>query len=367
MTDKSKAKKYNNVKLVIGISKGITSWLLILLFVLSGLSVKLFNEVALFTANSYLQFLIFTLLSGIALSLIFAPVNFYTEYLLEHKFGLSNQTILKWIWENLKSLLVGGIIGIPILLLFFYVLNNFGDFWWLPFSIMLFLISVVLAKILPIIILPLFYKVLPLEDEDLKERIIKLSENVKLNVENVFKFDMSKNTKKANAAFTGLGKTKKIILGDTLLENFSNDEIEAVIAHEIGHFRHKHITKNIIISTLFSFLTFYLMAVLYKISLPLFGFENITDIAALPILSLWAVVIGVLQSPITNGISRKFEYEADQYAIETTDKAEIFINALHKLNEQNLGDEDPHPLVEWYSYSHPSIKKRTAFIEALKK
>lgn len=363
----SKAKKYNKIKLIIGISKGILSWLLILFFVISGLSDELVDLIFMIAPNDYLRFFIFILATGLVGSIIFLPVNFYTGYLLEHKFGLSNQTISKWIWENLKSLFVGGLIGIPILFIFFYALNTYGDYWWLPFSIILFLISVVLAKILPIVILPIFYKVLPLEDEDLKSRIMKLSENVKINVENVFKFDMSKNTKKANAAFTGLGKTKKIILGDTLLENFSNDEIETVIAHEIGHFKHKHIRKNILISTLFSFLTFYLMAVLYKISIPLFGFEYITEIAALPILSLWAVLIGVVQTPISNGISRKFEYEADKYAVEETGKAKIFIEALKKLNEQNLGDPDPHPLVEWYSYSHPSIKKRIAFIESISK
>jgi len=367
MSNQIKAKKYNNIKLVIGIIKGLTSWVLILLFVTSGFSVALFNQITIYVDNTYLQFLGFTLISGVALSIIFAPVNFYTEYLLEHKFGLSNQTIKKWFWQNIKSTLLGTTIGIPVLLIFFYVLNNFGNLWWLPFSIILFLISVVLAKILPIIIFPLFYKVIPLEDEDLKNIIMKLSQNVKLNVENVFKFDMSKNTKKANAAFAGLGKTKKIILGDTLIDNFSNDEIETVIAHEIGHFKYKHITKNIFISTLFSFFTFYLMAGLYKISLPLFGFESITYIPALPVLSLWAVLIGIVQSPITNGISRKFEYEADYYAIEATGKNEIFIEALRKLNTQNLGDTDPHPLVEWYSYSHPSVKKRIAFIKSLKK
>lgn len=360
-----KAKKYNKIKLIIGIGKGVISWILILLFVACGLSETLSNQLSNYIDNAYLLFLSFTIIAGFCLSVLFLPVNFYTEYLLEHKYGLSNQTISKWMIENLKSLLVGGVIGVPILLIFFFALNEFGNFWWLPFSIILFLISVVLAKILPIIILPLFYKVTPIDDEDLKIRIIKLSENVKMNVENVFKFDMSKNTKKANAAFTGMGKTKKIILGDTLLENFSNDEIEVILAHEIGHYKHKHITKNIIISTIFSFLTFFLMAFLYQNTIYLFGFNAITEVAALPILSLWAVLIGIIQSPITNGISRKFEYDADTYAVKETQKGDVFIEALKKLNEQNLGDAEPHPFIEWYSYSHPSIKKRVAFIESL--
>ena len=363
---KINAKKYNQIKISLSVFKGVLSWILILFFVLTGLSSDLLSAVSEFIDNKYFQFLLFSVLSGGALSLLFLPLNFYSEYILEHKYNLSNQTVTKWIIENLKGLLVGGIIGIPILFFFFYSLQTFENLWWLPFAIGMFIISVVLAKILPVIILPLFYKILPLEDEDLIKRIGKLSEGLNLKIENVFKFDMSKNTKKANAAFTGLGKTKKIILGDTLLENFSNDEIEVVLAHEFGHFKHKHIIKNIVLSTVSSFLIFFLMAFLYKNSLGWFGFDTITQIDALPILSLWAVLIGVFQSPITNWISRKFEYEADHYAVSETDKHEVFKSALLKLNEQNLGDPDPHPLVEWYSYSHPSIKRRLAYIDDLK-
>ena len=169
---------------------------------------------------------------------------------------------------------------------------------------------------------------------------------------------MSKNTKKANAAFTGLGKTKRIILGDTLLNDYTKDEIETVIAHELGHYKHKHIVKNLIFGTVSSFLTFFIISILYKNSLSWFDFENITQIAALPLLSLWAMIIGLIQSPIGNILSRKYEYEADRYAIESTGKPESFKNTLNKLTDQNLGDREPHPFIEWFFYSHPSIKNR---------
>lgn len=262
-------------------------------------------------------------------------------------------------------MLLGIVIGLPILLLFYFALDTFGGLWWLPFSIVMFLISVVLAKIVPVIILPLFYKIVPLEDADLKERILKLAGNVGMNVENVFKFDMSKNTKKANAAFTGLGKTKRIILGDTLIEEYSNDQIETVIAHELGHYMHNHIIKNIIISTVSSFLMFFLIAVFYDMSLEWFGFGMRTQIAALPLLTLWSMLIGLIISPVGNIISRKFEHEADEYAVNSTGKKDAFVETLNKLTKQNLGDEEPHPFVEWFFYSHPSIKKRIAFIDSL--
>ena len=174
---------------------------------------------------------------------------------------------------------------------------------------------------------------------------------------------MSKNTKKANAAFTGLGKTKRIILGDTLLENFSHDEIETVIAHELGHYKKKHIIKNILIGTVSSFLTLFLIALLYKSTLSWFEFTKITQVAALPLLALWSMLIGIIQTPLGNILSRKFEYEADEYAVSETKNPSAFKNTLNKLTEQNLGDKEPHPFVEWFFYSHPSIKNRINTID----
>jgi len=356
------AKKYNNIKLTIGITKGIATFVIVLLFLTSGYSERLVEALKYYSQNNYVILLFFVIVIGFVSSVIFFPVNYYTDFYMEHKYELSNQSFLQWIWEGLKGTIVGSIIGIPLLLLFYYILNEYGNMWWLPLSIVMFIVSVGLAKIVPIVIMPLFYKVTPIEDNDLKTRIMKLANAVNMKVANVFQFDMSKNTKKANAAFTGLGKTKRVILGDTLLGKFTNDEIETVLAHEFGHYKHKHILKNIAIGTVSSFLTFYLLAVFYSWSLPWFGFEKITNIAALPIIMLWGMLIGLVQSPLTNIISRKFEYQADEYAIKTTGKTKEFISTLEKLTEQNLGDKEPHPLVEWFFYSHPSIKKRTAHI-----
>jgi STE24 endopeptidase len=358
------AKKYNNVKLTVGIAKGITSFILILLFVAFGLSLSLQHYLEGFLSNSYLSFIAFVVVTGAAAGIIFFPVNYYTEFYLEHKYNLSNQTFVKWILENTKTLLVSGVIGIPVLLIFFYSMNKFNLLWWLPFAIILFIISVILARIVPVFILPLFYKIIQIENEELKNRIQALAKDAGIKVENVYKFDMSKNTKKANAAFTGIGKSKRILLGDTLLDSFSIDEIETVIAHELGHYKRKHIIKNIFIGTASSFLTLFLIAYLYNLSLAWFGFTSIVQIAAIPLLSLWAMIISLVLNPLSNMLSRKFEYEADEYAIVSTNKREAFITTLEKLTDQNLGDREPHRIVEWFFYSHPSIKNR---VSALKK
>jgi STE24 endopeptidase len=357
------SKKYNNTKLVIGIFKGITSFLLIIGFVYFHYSIGLENFLQSYITNKYLLFLSFILLTGLAGIIIYFPINFYKDFYLEHQYNLSNQTFGKWIFENFKGFVVSVVIGIPILLVFYFVLNKFNQLWWLPFAIILFVISVVFARLIPILILPIFYKISPIEDEDLTESITRIAEDAGIRVENVFKFNMSKNTKKANAAFTGLGKSKRILLGDTLLDNYSKDEIETVVAHELGHYKRKHIVKNIVIGTIASFGTLFLMAYFYNISLDWFGFSRLQEIAALPILSVWAMLIGMIQTPITNIISRKFEYEADEYAISVTKKPSAFISTLNKLTEQNLADMNPHPFVEWFFYSHPSITKRVFAIK----
>jgi len=357
-----KSKKYNNIKLGIRIFKGITSFILIVGFVYFHFSLVLENFLRHYISNGYLLFLAFILLTGFTGILLFFPINFYRDYYLEHKYDLSNQTFGKWIFENFKGLVISLIIGIPILLIFYYMLNKFGEFWWLPFAFILFIISVVAARLIPVVILPLFYKITPFDNEELKIRITRIAEDSGIKVENIFKFNMSKNTRKANAAFTGLGKSKRILLGDTLLDNYSNDEIETVIAHELGHYKRKHIIKNIIIGTTASFGTLFLIAYLYSISLNWFGFVKLQEVAALPILPIWAMLIGLIETPLTNILSRKFEYEADEYAIAITNKPSAFITTLNKLTDQNLADIQPHPLVEWFFYSHPSITKRVSAI-----
>lgn len=357
------SKRYNNLKIGLGVLEGVLTFGISLVFVTSGLSRVLAEEAANYLSGIYGSFILFVLAAGLCLGILLFPLGFYKDFYLEHKYNLSNQSFLRWISEDLKGIGVSLVIGIPLLLAFYYTIIHFGNLWWLPFAVLLFVVSVILARVVPVFILPLFYKIIPVDDKELRDRISRLAEDAGIKVENIYKFDMSKNTRKANAAFTGIGKSKRILLGDTLVENYSYDEIETVIAHELGHYRKKHIIKNIIIGTVSSFLTLFIIANLYSVSLRWFGFDNITEIAALPLLTLWAMLVGLVQSPITNIISRRFEYQADEYAITATGKADAFKSTLEKLTEQNLGDKDPHPFIEWFFYSHPSIKNRIAAID----
>ena len=174
---------------------------------------------------------------------------------------------------------------------------------------------------------------------------------------------MSKNTKKANAAFTGIGKSKRIILGDTLLSNFTKDEIEMVFSHEMGHYKKKHIIKLMTLSTFLTFAGLYITALLYGGSIAYFGFSGISEIAALPLLFLYLSLFGLVTSPVTNILSRKFEWEADTFALETTGNKSAFVSAMEKLAEQNLSDKSPNRIIEFLFHSHPSIEKRIQFAQ----
>ncbi|MEX2088205.1 MAG: M48 family metalloprotease, partial [Bacteroidota bacterium] len=182
-------------------------------------------------------------------------------------------------------------------------------------------------------------------------------------VEGVFVFDMSRNTKKANAAFTGIGKSRRIILGDTLVANFTDEEIETVFAHELGHYKLRHVWVMMAFGTVSSFLGLYGTALVYKTSLGWFGFTTPDEIAALPLLGLWLGVYSLLTNPLSNMLSRAHEYAADRFAVQLSGKTRAFQNALTKLAKVNLADPSPHPLVEFLFHSHPSIEKRIRSVE----
>jgi STE24 endopeptidase len=331
----------------------------------NGATMDLSNWAYVWTSNNYLALLLFSFALGLIQSTVTLPLGFYSGYYIEHRYNLSNQSIGGWAWEHLKGVLVSLPIVVGVLLFLYYCLTTYGPLWWIPVSIGLTFLSVVLARIAPVIILPLFYKLTPLEDATLKERILNLCASTGIKIEGIFSFNLSKNTKKANAAFTGIGKAKRIILGDTLIKEFSEDEIETVFAHELGHYKHHHIRIGIIISIISTFLGLYITSRCYSWSVNVLGFSSITDLAALPSLALWLSIFGLVSSPLGNMISRRHERQADTYAIQKTRRKEAFISALRKLASMNLADPEPHPLVEFLFYSHPSIAKRIRMIDAI--
>lgn len=351
------AKKYEKIKLSVNIIESVLSLILLFAFLYFGYSKKLELVAFGYTSNPYIALVIYGLVIGLVSSVLSFPIDYFFGFRLEHKFGLSNLTFFGWIGEKAKAALVGAVIGAPIAFLFYWLISNY-ELWWFYLGCIVFGYSVILAQIAPVLIFPLFYKFTPIENEDIKNRLTELCSRAGFKVSGVYKFNMSKTTKKANAAFTGLGKTKRIILGDTLLETFTEKEIETVFAHELGHYKKGHIVKNIFISLFGTFAGLFIMSQLYQLLLPVFGFSSQHEIAALPLLAAIAAVYSFLISPLTSAISRKFEFEADRFAVDTTGDPEALASTMTKLAEQNLANDEPSPLVEFWSYSHPSIKRR---------
>ncbi|MFA6439064.1 MAG: M48 family metallopeptidase [Bacteriovoracaceae bacterium] len=358
-------KSYNRTKLIVSISGGITSFALTIFLLLSGFTLTIEEFAFSFTSNVYLALLIFSALFGIISGIGSVPFSVYSGFILEHRYNMSNQTFLQWSWENIKGMLISIPLITPVALLVYFFLLTFTVHWWLPVAITVFFFSIGLARIAPIVILPLFYTLTLLEESPLRENILAMTRSTKMIVEGIYSFNLSKTTKKANAAFTGIGKSKRILLGDTLMKNFSEEEIETVFAHELGHYSHGHIRKSIIVGTLSIFVGLYCTSLTYSASLSWFGFSSIAQLSALPLLTAWLGLYSLLTSPLGNILSRKHEFEADRYAVERTKNTPAFISAMNKLAEMNLADRTPHPIVEFLFYSHPSIEKRIHAAESI--
>ncbi len=361
--DEEKRKEYASLHFRLQWGETIAKLFLLLLFLFSGLSLELrqFSEE---TAGGYYGTIItYMLILTIATELLFFPLEYYSGYVVEHRYELSNQSLPRFLTEQLKGFTVGLVLNALLLLLLYAFLHTMGDNWWLAGAAVFFLLMVLMAHLAPLVLFPLFYTFTPLEDAKLLERLRALAERYNVHVNAVFSMDMSKNTKKANAAFTGIGNSKRILLSDTLLENFTPDEIEAVLAHELGHRKGNHLWKLMGVQGLTLFALFGLSNSVMHATWQSFGFRGIDDIAALPLLLLTFSLVSLLLLPVMNGISRRFEKEADTFALEATGSADAFIGAMQRLAELNLAETEPPRWKEFLFHSHPSIASRIQMAE----
>ena len=313
------------------------------------------------TSNSTLDYAFFAFLWFGIFKVATFPLEFYSGFALEHRFGLSHQTYRAWVWENIKGLMVSCVLGLPLVCVLQVMLAHFAH-WWIMAGTLFFLFSVVLSHLAPLLLFPLFYKFTPLQNSALSERLKQLGSSQGFKISDVFSFNMSKETRKGNAALTGLGKTRRIIISDTLLEKLDDDEVTAVFAHELDHAGHGHVTALVAVGGVNIF------AGLYAASLGLNALlqanpgklSGVSDPAALPLVLLAFMLFGLMVQPVNNALSRYFERQADDSAVRLMSGASALVSGLTKLGEQNLADEAPHPLVKWYAYSHPPLKERIA-------
>jgi STE24 endopeptidase len=353
-------KRYHHQKILAGLTNAILSLaVLALLAVVVGPNLHT-DLPSWISGSDWLVLLVMAALTGLLLEAVTLPLEFYSSYVQEHRHHLSNQTLAGWLWKKLKSYLLGGVLGLVLLSGLYALLWSTGDWWWICATVGWLAVTLLLGRLLPVVILPLFYKVTPLDNAELKQRLQQLADGTGLTLEGVYTLHLSAETKKANAALAGLGRTRRVLLGDTLLEEFTPEEIAVVFAHEVGHHVYRHLIKMVGWSVLTSAVGFWLVHVLLGASAHGLGYASYRDPAALPLLMLVLAVFGLVLAPVHNVLSRFFEWQCDSYALQRTGTMDAYRSAFIKLARLNKSDPDPHPLVVWLFYDHPPIRWRLA-------
>lgn len=360
------ARRYKRDTLVVSIFSYVVSALFLIVLIYFDISknfVAVVRNVAPF--RPLIIFIFFTFLY-IIYSVVSFPFSYIDGYVIEHKYGFSTQSLSAWLADWGKSCFVSFVLG-TIVFEFVYLITDASPYlWWLWLSVAMILFSVVLVNLFPVIILPLFYKTSPIENQSLKSKVEALCEKTEINAQGVYSINLSSKSTKANAAVTGLGNTKRVLLGDTFISDYDDEEVMPVLAHEITHYREHHIWWSILWQSLVTVGMFYVLYHIHPYFYRWAGFERISDIAAFPVLALIFAALSFVLKPLSSAISRYYEKRADRGALELTHDPDGFISVMAKFCNKQLMIAYPHPLIEWYRYSHPSPGNRIAFAEGWK-
>ena len=312
-----------------------------------------------------LQVLLYFLVLMLGYEVLTAPLAYYGGYVLPHRYGLSTMTLPAWLADLFKGLVLSLILESLAVEVIYVLLATQPQTWWLWTALILLFFTVIMANLAPVLILPIFYKFTPLPEGELTRRLLALAERAHTHVRGVFSMQMSRKTTAANAALMGLGNTRRIVLGDTMLDRYTPDEIEVVLAHELGHHVHHDLWKLIISQSILT------LGGLYLVNLALHWavdtqhyYLGLADPAIMPFLLLVTAIFGLVVMPISNGLSRAIEYQADEYALQTTKMVGAFKSAMTRLANQNLADIEPSPLIEFLFHDHPAISKRLRHADA---
>ena len=302
------------------------------------------------------------------LFLLTLPLSFYSGYTHEHRWNFSNQTPKSWFWEKIKSFLVGLVLMWCVLGLLFWIMEIFNGFWWLAAGLGMALVSVVLATIFPVVILPIFNTYTPIENKELEEALEDILRRGGLRSSGFFKEDMSRQTKKENAFLAGLGRTRRVVLGDNLMDNMSLEEMKAILAHEVGHHRHRHMWKGIVLGTVQQLVVFFAVDWLMKQFFPGFLSSFRENLRIFPCFVIFVgAVSGFLFGPLGKALNRSFERQADVYALKNILQPQMMATALAGLADRNLSNAYPQWWAKLLYYSHPPIGERLDMIENFKR
>jgi STE24 endopeptidase len=359
-SDSPEARRYNRIRRWLGIADFVVGFAFLIVLLVTGWSGWLRDLAYRLGFQNYPLSLFLYLLLLLVISKTLGIGLDYYGFLQERRFKLSTQRFSSWAWDEVKGFLVGLVLGTIVVEVLYLTIRQWPQHWWMLAWALFMVLFVLLAQLAPVVLFPIFYKFEPLDNEDLRRRLIVLSERAGTRVRGVYRWKLSEKSKKANAALTGLGATRRIILADTLLDNYTGDEVEAVLAHELGHHVHRHILKSIFVQAGITLFGFWAANWVLHYSVDHHMFEEMSDFANLPLLALVSVVLSLLLMPALNAYSRFHERQADRYAFESISSVEPFITSMNKLAEQNLAERTPSKWVEWCFHSHPAISRRLA-------
>jgi STE24 endopeptidase len=367
MSDYQKSIKYSEAKTNFKIFGLVIKTIFIFILIFAGFFGWLDNFLATFVSSVFWRGVIYPFAVGAVFYLFGLPQSYYYQFVLEERFGFNRMDLKTFIGDQIKTIALCLLFGVPLMAALLFIIEKTGEFWWIWGFALFMGFQLFTAAVYPVFLAPLFNKFTPLADGTLKARITELAKQVKFAMAGIFTIDGSKRSSHSNAFFAGLGSMRRIVLFDTLVEKHSEDEIVGVIAHEMGHNVKKHIQKSLVLSSVVTLGLFYILSLCLK--WPLFytalGAQEPNVAVGLVLFALFSSVFMFPISPIFTKISRINEFEADAFSVETTKNKEYLISALVKLTKENLGNLMPHPWYSAYHYSHPTTLERVKAIEAV--
>ena len=343
-----------------GILSALASQIFFLLLLLSGFLPWLVQAIQGLGWGGIAQGLAFFAAFSLLLNLFQVPFDLYDTFVIENRYGFNTKTFKLWIADLLKSLVLSALLGGILLGLFLSLATHGGKHWWLWAWLFVGAFELLMMWMYPVILAPLFNKFVPVDNPELVRRVEALMQRAGLRSKGVFKMDASRRSRHTNAYFTGLGRSKRIVLFDTLIDSHAPEEIEAVLAHEIGHWKKKHVLKQLIVVEILSLVGFYLFSLLlpWPFIYQTFGLPGPTLYVGLLLIGALFSPLGFFAHPLEAALSRRMEREADDYALESIPSAEPLANAFKRLAADNLSNLTPHPLYAWFYYSHPPLAER---------
>jgi STE24 endopeptidase len=356
----ARARSYHRRQLVLSLLGLIVSIGYLILLIRIHAVARLADLFAFWTRAWWLELALVLLVLGAGYRLLTLPLAWLGGYWLPRRFGLLHQPFSRWLWDAAKAAAVGAVLGL-VAVEVVYALLRLTPRWWLWAAAAFLAGYALLALIAPVWLVPLFYRLTPLPDGPLRAQLLALAGRVGVPVTGVYVVDQSRKSRTANAAVTGLGRTRRILLFDTLLERFAPDEIEAVLAHELAHQLHGDIRRGLVVQGALTLVTFGIADVALRWGAGRLGLDGPADIAGLPLFGLIVVAVSLAALPLANGWSRHVEWGADRFALQTIADPRAFIGAMERLAGLNLAERDPPRLEEFFLYSHPSIGRRIAY------